>query len=210
MSLTAQESAGAMLRSSSSGVLVNRNPVPASIALFRGDIIETSKGAVARIELTGSTVDVAPQTMVQFDGDELVLDYGGLAVDSSRGLRVRVGCVTILPVDDAVLTHYQVVDQSGRITDSSLKRDTYMDSQSKNRKQVKQTEDSQRTIVHEGEQQSREDKCGAGYTNGPPPPGSGPILNSMWARAAGVGAVGALTCWVLCFQKPSPVSPSHP
>jgi hypothetical protein len=199
-----------MLRSSSSGVFVNNNSSPSSIALFRGDFIETNKEGVARIEMAGSTVEIGPQTMVQFDGDELVLDHGRLAVDSSRGLRVRVGCITVVPVNDAVRTHYDVADENGQVTVSSLVSDTYIDAKSNNRKQVKQTERSQRSIVRQGEQKSREDKCGGGYVDGSPPPGIGPLLNSMWARAAAVGAVGALTCWALCFQSPDPISPSKP
>jgi hypothetical protein len=210
VSLAAQEIAGAMLRSSSSGVSVNHNSAPASIALFRGDFIETNKQGVARIEMTGSTVEIGPQAVVQFDGDELILEHGGLSVDSSRGLRVRVGCITVVPVNDAMRTRYDVADDNGQVTVSSLLSDTYIDAQSKNRKQVKQTERSQRLIVRQGEQKSREDKCGGGYINGSPPPGIGPLLNSMWARAVATGAVGALTCWALCFQSPDPISPSKP
>jgi hypothetical protein len=199
-----------MLHGSATGVFVNNNLAPSSIALFRGDFIETSKEGVARLEITGSTVDISPQTIVQFDGDELVLDHGGLSVESSRGLRVRIGCVTVAPVNDALRTHYEVADQNGHVTVYSLTSDTYIDAKSNGRKQVKQTARPQRAIVREGEQKSREDKCGGGYLNGSPPDATGPLLNSIWARAAGIGAVGALTCWVLCFQKPSPVSPWHP
>ena len=199
-----------MLHGSASGVFVNNNLAPSSIALFRGDFIETNKEGVARLEITGSTVDIGPQTIVQFDGDELVLDHGGLSVESSRGLRVRVGCVTIAPVNDALRTHYEVADQNGHVTVSSLTSDTYIDAQSKNQKPVKQSQPSQRSIVREGEQKSREDKCGAGYLNGSTPAAKGAILNSIWAKAAGVTAVSGLTCWVFCFQNPSPISPSHP
>ncbi|MGH9496935.1 MAG: hypothetical protein ACRD3B_18205 [Candidatus Sulfotelmatobacter sp.] len=211
MSLAAQETAGAMLRGSGSGVFVNGSPAPASIALFRGDFIEISKDGVARLEMTGSTVDMAPQTTVEFDGDELVLDHGGLSVDSSRGLRVRIGCVTVAPVNDAIRTHYEVADVNGRVNVSSLTSDAYIDAQSKNRKNVKATERSQRSIVREGEQKSREDKCAAAALNGSgTPPLTGPLLNSLWARGIGGVAIGALTCWALCFQGSSPISPSTP
>ena len=54
---------------------------------------------MARIEMIGSSVDVNPETMVQFQGDELALDDGSLSVNTSRGLRIRVGCVTVTPVN---------------------------------------------------------------------------------------------------------------
>lgn len=211
VSLTAQETAGAMLRSSSSGVSVNHNSAPSSIALFRGDFIETNKQGVARIEMAGSTVDIGPETVVQFDGDEVVLDHGRLAVDSSRGLRVRVGCITVVPVNDAMRTHYDVADDNGQVTVSSLVSDTYIDAQSKNRKQVKQTERSQRLIVRQGEQKSREDKCVAGVLNGSAtPPFTPPLLDSLWAKGLGGAGIVVLTCWALCFQDPSPISPWKP
>jgi hypothetical protein len=209
VSLTAQESAAAMLRNSGSGVYVNGNPVPVSIALFPHDMIETNKDGVARIEFAGSTVDIAPQTMVEFDSDQIVLDHGGVSVDTSRGLRVRVGCVTVVPVSDMVRTHYQVVDDNGNVTDSSLTSDTYLDAQSKNPKTLKQSERPRREIVREGEQKSREDKCGGGYKNGSPPHATGPWLNSPWAIPFWV-IPPALTCWVLCFHDSNPVSPSKP
>jgi hypothetical protein len=210
VSLAAQETAGAMLRGSGSGVFVNGSPAPPSIALFRGDFIETSKDAVARLEITGSTADIAPQTIVQFDGDELVLDHGGLSVDSSRGLRVRVGCITVVPVNDAMRTHYEVADENSHLTVSSLTSDTFIDAHSKDRKQVKESARSQRTIVREGEQKSREDRCGPGYADGSTPAAKGALLNSAWARILGGGAITALTCWALCFQNSNPISPSKP
>lgn len=172
-------------------------------------MIQTNKDGVARIEFAGSTVDIAPQTLVEFDSEEIVLDHGGVSVDSSRGLRVRAGCVTVVPVNDTVRTRYQVVDDNGDVTDSSLTSDTYLDAQPKNPKKVKQTERSRREIVHEGEQKSREDKCGAGYKNGAPPQAVGPLLNSPWAKL-GIIPIAGLTCWVLCFHDSNPVSPWKP
>jgi hypothetical protein len=46
VSLSGQENAAAILRSSGAGVLVNGNPSPESIALFPNDLVETSKNIV--------------------------------------------------------------------------------------------------------------------------------------------------------------------
>ena len=67
VSLPADDATAAMLRSNGVGVRVNENPAPASIALFADDLIETQKSAVARIEASGSTADINPETMVQFE-----------------------------------------------------------------------------------------------------------------------------------------------
>ena len=88
---SARVSAGGRLRppccdSNGIGVLVNKNPAPASIALFPNDLIETQKAVVARIEVTGSSADINPETVVQFEGNELVLDHGSLSVNTSRGM----------------------------------------------------------------------------------------------------------------------------
>lgn len=208
VSLQAQDSGSAMLRSNG-GVLVNKNPAPASIALFRDDLIETPKDVVARMELLGSAADISGETMLQFEGDELVLDHGTVSVNTSRALPVRVGCVTVTPVI-ADWTHYDVTDSDGKITVSALKLDVYIEAHTSDAQQAKQPEHSNRVIVREGEQKSREEKCGApiikesGHFAG-----RGALMNSPWARGAGMIAIGALTCFALC-QGDDPVSPSKP
>ena len=131
VSLFGQDNASAMLRSNGIGVSVNKASVPASIALFPKDLVETQKQSVARIEASGSTADISPETIVQFNGDELVLEHGSLSVNTSRGVRVRVGCLTVTPVNDAAWTHYDVTDLDGKVTVSSLKLDVYIDARSR-------------------------------------------------------------------------------
>jgi hypothetical protein len=79
-----QENAAALLRSSGAGVLVNENPSPESIALFPDDLIETPKRIVARLEITGSAADISPETMVQFETDELALDHHSVSEYHAR------------------------------------------------------------------------------------------------------------------------------
>jgi hypothetical protein len=207
VSLMGDETGNAMLRSSG-GVLVNKNPAPASAALFPNDLIETQKNVVARIEAAGSTADINPETMLQFEGDTLVLDHGSLSVNTSRVLRVRVGCVTVTPVN-AEWTHYDVTDVDGKVTVSALKNDVYIDSRSTRPQDAKQPSHSNRTIVREGEQKSREEKCGAAILPEPHLAGIGPIMNSPWAIGTGAVAIGVITCFALC-QNDNPVSPAKP
>ena len=205
VSLLAQDTQAAMLRSNGIGVILNKNPAPASTALFPNDLVETQKNAVARIEASGSTADINVDTMVQFEGNELVLDHGGLSVNTSRGLRVRVGCVTVTPVNDTAWTHYDVVDVDGKVSVSALKSDVYIDAHAKNLQQAKRPARSDRVIVHENERKSREEKCGAAA----PQPNSSPIMNSPVAIITGIAAVGVVACFGLCHND-EPMSPTKP
>jgi hypothetical protein len=211
VSLWADDVSAAMLRSNGAGVLVNKNPASPSNALFSDDLIETQKSAVARIETSGSTADVNPETMVQFEGIELVLDHGSVSVNTSRGMRVRVGCVTITPVSDSQWTHYDVLDVDGKVTVSALKNDVYIDAKSSNPQQAKQPEHSNRVTVREGEQKSREEKCGAAVIKATPShlAGLGALMNSPYVQLPAAGVIVGLTCWAVC-NGGNPLSPSAP
>lgn len=209
-SLEAQETAAAMLRSEGVGVLVNKYPAPASIALFSDDLIETQKATVARIEANGSAADINAETVVQFEGNELVLDHGSLSVNTSHGMSVRVGCLTITPANNAEWTHYDVADLNGKVNVSALKNDVNIDEHSRSLQPAKQSAHSNRATVREGEQKSREEKCGAANIR---QAGSVPItqaiLNSPYAIGAGLATIGVLTCWALC-RSGNPISPTNP
>jgi hypothetical protein len=163
VSLLADDLSGAMLYSYGTGVLVNKSAAAASLAIFSNDLIETQKGAVARIETTGSAADIHRETMVQFQGDELVLDHGALSVNTARGMRVRVGCLTMTPVNATDWTQFDVVDVNGKVTVHALKSDVYIDARSKNPQEVKRLSRSPRVLVRESEQKSRDEKCGGAY-----------------------------------------------
>jgi len=206
VSLMAEDIAGAMLRSNGVGVFVNGSPVPASNALFPNDLIETQKGSIARIEATGSSADIVPETVVQFGSEELVLDHGGLSVFTTRGLRVRVGCVTITPVNPSIETAYEVIDREGKVSVHAGKSDVYIDAQSKDLKEIKQPSESKRDVVREGEQKSREEKCGAAPAARLP--GIGAMMNSTTAKIVAGVAAGGIICLILCRNEP--ISPSKP
>lgn len=211
VSLLAQDTAAAILRSNGVGVVVNKYPAPASIAIFAHDLIEIQKDAAARIEASGSTADVNSDSIVQFDVGELALEHGSLSVNTSRGMRVRIGCLTVTPVNQEEWTHYNVIDVDGRVTVSALKDDVYIDARSNNPKDAKQSGHSDRVIVREGEQKSREERCGAAYLKNPSAiAGTGAIMNSPWVIGAGFAVVGAALCFGLLCQGDDPISPTKP
>jgi len=209
VSLSAQENAAALLRSSGAGVLVNRNPSPESIALFPDDLIETPKNIVARLEITGSAADISPETMVQFETDELALDHGTVSVNTMRGLRVRVGCLTVTLVNVSERTQYDVSDLDGRVTVNAAKNDVYIDARSKKPQEAKNPSRSSRDLVREGEQKSREEKCGGAYLRGDSTPALGALMNSTWAKILAGGVAGTIACLGLC-RDDDPASPSKP
>jgi hypothetical protein len=209
VSLSAQDAAAAMLQSNGVGVLVNHNTALASTALFPKDLVETQKNAAARIEVTGSTADISAETMVEFDSDELVLDHGSLSVHTSRGLKVRVGCLTVTPVNDAAWTQYDVIDVDGKVTVKANQNDVYINARSKNPQEIKEPQHSSRTLVKQGEEKSRDEKCGGGYRE-PKIAGLGDALDSPWAVGIGGLVVIGITCYALCRTNPGPVSPACP
>ena len=208
VSLDAQETAAAMLHSSGSGVLVNKYPVPDSIALFANDLVETPKNSVARIEVAGSSADINADTMLQFGSEELVLDHGSVSISTGRGLRVRVGCLTVTPVNASEWTQYSVSDVDGKVVVNASKSDVYIDARKK-AQESKNPSRSSRDLVREGEQKSREEKCGAAYLKAETRPGIDALLNSTWAKMVAASAVGVVVCLGLCHDD-DPVSPAKP
>jgi len=200
---------GAILHSGGQGVLVNGNSVPASAAVFDNDLIQTEKASPARIEMTGSSATIDSETVLQFQLEELALDHGSLSVYTTSGLRVRVGCITITPVNPSSETLYEVIDRDGRVTVHASRSDVYIDAKEKQSKDVRSPSRSKRDVVRQGEQKSREEKCAGAAISPNPTPGIGAALNSPWAVAIGGGAAALLTCWSLC-RDDDPISPSKP
>jgi hypothetical protein len=206
-SLIAQDVSGAMLHHDG-GVWVNGNSVPDSTAILQHDVMQTQKDHTATIDADGSTITVQPDTVVQFEGDELVLDHGGLQVNTSRGMRVRVNCVTVIPVNQE-LTRYEVIDVDGRVKVSALVNDVNIQRKSGDARRPKPAE-SENATVRQGEQATREERCGAAAIS---PAGmvdaNGALLNSIWAKGLGIAAVAVITCYALC-RDGKPISPAKP
>jgi hypothetical protein len=204
--LMAQDTARALLHSSG-GVWLNGNPAPNSSAIFLRDLVQTQKGNWAKIDSDGSTVAVQPETIVQFEGDELVLDHGGLQLNTSRGMRVHVNCMTVIPLTQE-WTRYDVTDVDGRMIVVAHQNDVKIHYQGAAARRLKQTGFSDVT-VHQGEQGTREEGCGAPAKPAEVAPAARAILSNPWTIGAGGAAIGILTCWALC-RGDEPVSPSKP
>lgn len=205
-SLMAQSSGGAMLHSDG-GVWLNGNPAPASSAIFPHDLVQTQKENKAKLDAEGSTATVQPDTIVQFEGDELVLDHGSLQVNTSREMRVRVNCLTVIPLTQD-WTRYDVIDVDGKMRVVAYENDVKIHYQGVMARRPKSVGFSDVT-VHQGEEATREERCGAAARPAEVINAKAAILNSTWAKGAGIAAVIAITCFGLCHGD-DPISPAKP
>jgi hypothetical protein len=186
------------------GTWLNGVQVPAVAAIFPDSLIETQKGHTARIDVDGSSVLIQPETRVQFQGHELVLDHGSLQLDTSREMEVIVGCITISPVS-ASRTEYNVADANEKVHVAAVKNEVKVHLHGALRKSKRG--ESSDFIVHEGEQITRAERCTGivQQTKGNPLP----LLDTSEAIVIGGIIVGTVACHGLCHGD-DPISPSKP
>ncbi|MGA9508642.1 MAG: hypothetical protein WBV55_08365 [Candidatus Sulfotelmatobacter sp.] len=188
---------------SDGGTWLNESPAPAVTTIFPDSLVQTQSGYSARINMEGTTVLIGPETLFQFQGNELTLDHGNLHLDTAREMKVLIGCVTVTPVTSD-RTQYTVTDVDGRVKVVALKNDVKIHLHGAVRRSKQGA--SSDLIVREGEQATRRDRCGALMQ---PTQGDGPILGRRLAWGAGLVVAGAVACLGLCHGD-DPVSPSKP
>lgn len=202
--LVAQDYSSATLRTTGV-VYVNGAPAPAASAIFPHDMIQTKSGPedLARIDADRVRIVMAPDTVLEFDGNEVVLEHGKLQVDNASKLNLRVGCLVITPLTED-LTSYDVADTDGNVQVTVRKHDVLVHSSTAN---IKKANLFQSVVVHEGEQTSTTENC----VGGPKAPVSaiGTILNSPQALAVSTGVVGGILVWIL-LPGSNPASPAVP
>lgn len=203
--LLAQGAERALLHSDG-GASVNGKTAPNSSAIFLHDRIETRQESSAKIDVDGSTITIRPGTVVQFEGDELVLEHGSLQLNSARAMTVRINCITVSPLAQT-WTRYDISDLEGKLTVSAYDNDIKIHAAGAAVRQSNHAP-SQDVTVHRGEKITREERCRTG-SEAASQDADGPILNSPWAIGAGAVAIGVLTCFALC-RDPGPVSPDKP
>ena len=201
----AQDATRGLLHSDG-GTWLNASPAPAIAAIFPDSLVQTQTGHHSRIDIPGSSIGVEPETEVQFQGDVLVLTHGGLQVATTTKIEVLVGCVSVIPVASD-RTQYDVTDVDGKVRIVVSKNEIKIHSHGSALLNSKQAA-SLDTVLHEGEQATREDQCSPAR----PEQGEtakGPLLDSLWAKGVGVAIVGTLACLGLC-RGGDPISPDKP
>jgi len=196
VSLMAADSGAAMLHANGK-TWVNGSPVPASAAVFPGDLVQTEGGSAASINSTGSSVAVLPGSLVKFESSKLGLDHGSVTVATSKKLATRAGNVTVTPISDT-WTEFQVSESDGKVMIMARKGD------------VSVQDESGSSTVSAGQQTTRfashKDQNRSG---GAAPAAGGGILDSPIVVGIGGAAAGALITWAL-LQGGKPFSPSAP
>jgi hypothetical protein len=200
---------GAAILHAQSGVWVNGYEARDSSAVFPGDLLETKPGSSASLSLDGATVLIQPESVAKLQTNLLELDHGSVFVGTSKGFKVRMNCITVVPVLNA-WTQYEVTNMNGNIQVAARKGDVNIEREVDRKKPSPETEASHGNIVHEGEQKSfdQSEVCGAPAR----PLGASTSLNSKWILGGAAGG-GLLLCVLLCHgsggAKP-PLSTSAP
>ena len=198
----AEPSPGAMLYARGETML-NGSSVPRSSALFSGDLVETRADSVANISATGSTVLVLNDSLVQYEGNAVKLEHGGITISTSKSLGTRVGTLSIAP-NAGVLTEFEVRDVDGTVRIAARKGDLSI------------SDDSGTTLLAQGQETSRDEpeaqkdkKRKRRVVPGAVPSAAGGMLDSPWAIGVGGGAIIGVTAWVLT-KGDEPASPAKP
>ena len=207
-SLFAVDSGRAMLYSGGT-ISLNGSTPPQSSVIFSGDLVQTTKDSIAKINALGSSLVVLSDSGIRFDGNAVTLDHGGVAVSTSRAMATRTGDLTVTPAA-SVWTQFDVTNLNGKVKIAARKGDlTIADgAETTTLAQGQQTtrDESQQTAQDESEKQKKKKKRRGG---GAPAAGGGTILDSPVAIGVGAAAVAGIATWVF-LQSGQPVSPVKP
>jgi hypothetical protein len=198
--LFAADSGAAMLYSNGTAWL-NGSSLPKSSAIFSGDLVQTPAGSVAKINASGSSLTVLADSLVQFEGNAVKLEHGGVAVSTSKAMATRTGDVIVTPAAN-VWTQFDVTNLDGKVQIAARKGDLTIDDGTGTTTLAQ----GQQTTVDQSEKQKKKKKNGAG---GAAPGATGGILDSQVVRGIGLAAAAGVTTWVL-LQGDQPVSPVKP
>src|ERR1700730_3598208 len=177
---------------------LNGTSLPKSSAIFSGDLVQTTAGSVAKINASGSSLIVVADSLVQFEGNAVKLEHGGIAVSTSKAMATRAGDVTVTPTA-SVWTQFDVTDVDGKVRIAAQKGDVTVSDQAGTTTLAQ----GQETTRDESQSQAEKKKKKAG---GAVPGAASGILNSRVAIGVGLAAVAGVTTWVL-LQGEQPVRP---
>ena len=184
---------------------VNGAHVPASSAIFTGDLVQTRSDSGANINAPGSSITVLGDSLVQFEGSSLKVEHGGVEVATSKGVATTAGDVRVAPASNA-WTEFNVTDVDGTVRIAARKGDLTVtdDNGTVTLAQGQETtRDEQSDQTDKGKNKKRKQGVGAA------PAATGGALNSPIAVGVGGAAIIGVTTWVL-IKSDNPVSPSVP
>src|ERR1700758_2813452 len=186
----AADQPAAMLYSHGSAML-NGSNIPRSSAIFSGDLVQTNKDSVANINATGSTVLVLNDSLVQYEGESVSLEHGGVTVSTSKSLATRAGAVTVTPAA-GVLTEFEVRDVDGKVQIMARKGELTV-SDGSGTTTLAQGQETTRDEESEKDRNKKKKPARAGTT----PAAVGGVLDSPVAIGIGTGAIVGVAAWGL-------------
>jgi hypothetical protein len=213
VSLSAADPSAAMLYTHGAAWL-NGSHVPASSAIFDGDLLQTRSDSGADINAPGSSITVLGDSLVQFGGSSLKVQHGEVSVATSKSVATTAGDVHVSPASNA-WTEFNVSDVNGTVKIEARKGDL-----------IVRDEDGTVTLP-QGQTTTRDDQStpssGSTDASGKPdkksktqkqndgaqPAAHGGALGSTIAIASGAAVIGAVSIWVLTKSN-NPISPSGP
>lgn len=196
--------AAAMLYSHGDATL-NGSNIPRSSALFSGDLIQTRADSVANIDATGSTVLILNESLVEYAGNSVKLQHGGVRVSTTKLMATRVGGVTVSPAAGA-WTEFEVKDVDGTVHIAARKGDLTITDGKGVATTLAQGQETTRDDTQAQTEDRKKKKRAAGDTI---PGAEAGVLNSPVAIGIGAGVILGGTIWVL-LQSDNPASPAKP
>ena len=190
---------------------INGAHVPASSAIFTGDLLQTRSDSGASITAPGSSITVLGDSLVQFEGSSLKVEHGSVTIATSKGVATTAGNVRVAPASNA-WTEFHVTDVDGTVQIAANKGDLTVtdDNGTVTLPQGQQTtRDEQSEPADKSGDTTKDKKKNKKRTEGAAPAAGGGILSSPVAIVAGSAAIGGVAIWVLT-RSDNPVSPSTP
>jgi len=184
--------------------LLNGDSIERSSAIFSGDLVETGSGSAANINAPGSIVLVLNGSLVQYEGNAVNLEHGGVTVSTSKSLATRAGDVNVAPAA-SVWTEFEVRDVDGRVQIMARKGDLTISDDSGTSTLAQGQETTRDDSQSQDENQKKKKKRRA--AGAVPGAANGGIMSSPWTIGIAGGAVAGGTIWVL-LQNAAPVSPA--
>jgi hypothetical protein len=207
LSLMAADTGLAVLHSQG-GVWIDGSEAPNTIVVTAGDLIETKPGAIANLDVDGSSVLIQAESVVKFNGDSLTLEHGSVSVGTSKLMSVHVDCLRVVPVSND-WTQYDVTNVNATVQVSARKNDVNIDRGASLRKSPPESAASPSATVHEGQEATRDATVACGGATRPGGATSG--VNTKWIEIGAGAGGGILLCLLLCKGTSNKnISPSQP
>lgn len=192
-SLMASDMGAAMFYVVKGTAFQNGNPVPGSIAIFPGDIVQTQPDSLSKITANGASIMIGEESLIRYQPPLVALEHGVVGIGSQKPIVVRAGDVMITPVSEGPL-QFEVSDRDGVVHIVASKGDLKLENCG-SRKELK-----------EGYEYTCQERRGPGAM----PAGSSRILTGRNLGIAGAAAGVIAVCKMLCKGAPTPASPWQP